>query len=168
MSNPHSHGGSAHGGGGPENLHDMSLGKIVIVGVVSLAIFAAGVLWAYQILNSKRRELDALGTASDPTHIHQQEIGIVDQVPFDIDRRLEKSKAHDAKLLSEYGWVDRAKGIARIPIDKAMQQVVMAPPDIAGEGVPPAARPVLPAPSMAPPVAGGRAVPRKAGEGGKP
>ena len=79
----------------------------------------------------------AAGAASVPSEYGKDEIGIVDQVPFDRDKRLEKWRAHHKKALSSYGWVDRAKGIARIPIEQAMERVVASPPDIAQEGVAP-------------------------------
>jgi hypothetical protein len=147
MSSSHSHGAKVSGGGGPDNLHDMNLGKIVIVGLVSLTLFAAGVVWAYQLM--VRREADILattGVAATPTELGKVEIGIVDQVPFEIDHRVEKWRADHKKALASYGWVDRAKGIARIPIEQAMERVVASPPDIPGEGVAPRAAPPMPAP----------------------
>jgi hypothetical protein len=149
MSNPHSH-AKVPGGGGPDSLHDMNLGKIVIVGAVSLAVFAVGIVWAYQILVGREAESHAAtGAAAAPTEYGKDEIGIVDQVPFDLDNRIEKWRAHNKKALSTYGWVDRAKGIARIPIEQAMERVVASPPDIPGEGVAPQVR----APVQAPPAA---------------
>ena len=116
---------------------DIQLGKIIVVGAISLALFAAGIGWAYGLMGSRQEELQAGGRASVPSKIGQSEIGIVDQVLFETDHRLEIWKAENTKKLSSYGWVDRARGIARIPIEAAMQQVIASPPDIAGEGVPP-------------------------------
>jgi hypothetical protein len=135
MSDTHSHGDSAHGGG-PDSLHELNLGKIVLVGVVSLIIFAAGVVWAYELMVRRERGIRALGPARVPAEIGKPEIGIVDQVPFEIDHRLEVWRAERTKRLSKYGWVDRAKGVVHIPIEKAMQQVIADPPDIPGQGVP--------------------------------
>ena len=51
------------------------------------------------------------------------EIGIVDQVPFSSDKRLPRWR-HDRKMqLEHYGWVDKTKGIVRIPIQAAMDKV---------------------------------------------
>lgn len=147
---PHS-GGSVPGGGGPESLHDMALGKIVIIGVLSLTLFAAGVIWAYQLMVRRQSELGAKGTASVPTKIGHEEVGIVDQTPFDIDHRLEIWRAAKAKRLSSYGWIDRAKGVAHMPIEQAMQEVVAHPPEIPGEGVPVTARPPIAPPPAASP-----------------
>src|SRR5215216_1967643 len=88
------HGAKVSGGGGPDNLHDMSLGKIVIVGVVSLTLFAVGILWAYRIWVGREGEIrETTGVAAEPSQLGKTEIGIVDQVPFEIDHRVEKWRA---------------------------------------------------------------------------
>jgi len=144
MSDAHSHG--THSAGS----NAMNLGKIVLVGVVSLLLFAVGIVWAYRIMVARQAEVEGQGLARVPTEIGKPEIGIVDQVPFSIDHRLEVWKAKNLKHLSSYGWIDRAKGVVHIPIERAMEQVIASPPDIPGESVPPAARmPVVPPPPPA-------------------
>ena len=98
--------------------------KVIGVGVVSLIIFALSTVWAAKIMSqeSERAEKTS-GTARPGAEIGKQEIGIVDQVPFVVDRRLDAwREAHQAKL-NGYGWVDRSKGIAHMPIEKAMDAV---------------------------------------------
>ena len=98
--------------------------KVIIVGVVSLVAFALCTLWAIQILNSETKKLrDEHGEARKATELGKDEIGIVDQVPFQSDTRLERWRHERREALNGYGWVDRKRGIARIPIDKAMEQV---------------------------------------------
>jgi hypothetical protein len=145
MSDAHSH-GTSHGqpGGHAPGDDGINLGKIVVIGLGSLALFAVGILWSYQLMVGRQGEIHAQGLARRPTEIGKPEIGIVDQVPFSIDHRLEVWKAANGKRLSSYGWIDRAKGIAHMPIEQAMDQVIAAPPDIPGEGVPPVARPLPP------------------------
>ena len=139
--------GKVPGGGGPDNLHDMNLGKIVIVGLVSLTLFALGIVWAYRLMVGREGDIrETTGVAAEAPQLGKTEIGIVDQVPFEIDHRVEKWRADHKKALASYGWVDRAKGIARIPIEQAMERAVASPPDIAGEGVAPKAAPPVPAP----------------------
>jgi len=150
QAHPHS-GGHTPGGGGPDSLHDMALGKIVVVGIVSLALFAAGIFWAYRLMVGREGEVHAQGAASAPTKIGQLEIGIVDQPLFDIDQRLDLWRAEKKKKLSTFGWIDRAKGIAHMPIEQAMQEVVAHPPEIPGEGVPASARAPVGQPSPAAP-----------------
>ncbi len=36
---------------------------------------------------------------------------------------LSKARADDEKLLTTYGWMDKSKGIVRIPIEQAMQKM---------------------------------------------
>ena len=123
----------------------MNLRKIIGVGVAALTVFAVGIVWSYYLLHAERDRIEANGKADPATEIGKAEIGIVDQVLFSTDDRLTVFKAEHAKKLNGFGWVDRAKGLAHIPIDQAIQKVIASPPDIAGEGVPPAASaPVLP------------------------
>lgn len=61
-------------------------------------------------------------------------------------------RASEDALLSSYGWVDRPNGVARIPIDRAMELIVQT-------GVP-GGKPLLPPPADAPaatPLAAGAA-----------
>lgn len=147
MSDTHSHSGNAHGGGHSTTGGDINVKKIILVGLASLIIFAVSIVWSYRLMVGRESEIAAGGLARVPTEIGKPEIGIVDQVPFDIDHRLEIWRAEHARRLSSYGWVDRRHGIARIPIEQAMRQVVVEPPDISGEGVVPEANvhvPVVP------------------------
>jgi len=118
---------------------DINIGKIVFIGIASLAVFAVGIVWAYYLMVSRREDVRRLGPAQVPTEIGKAEIGIVDQVLFSVDVRLDKWQESNRKKLAGYGWVDRSKGIARIPIETAMQQVVASPPDVPDLGVPPTA-----------------------------
>ena len=103
----------------------MNIAKIVVVGVVSLAIFAVSAVIAGLILNADEAELNAKGLAPMPADIRQkEEVGIIDYVQFDNDHRLEHWKAKQEATLTSYGWVDRSKGTIHIPIDLAMKDVI--------------------------------------------
>ena len=148
MAHSHSHSSDSHGAAAGTD--GMNLKKIIIVGVASLAVFAVGIVWAYFILVGERSSIqEATGRASVAKELGKPEIGIVDQVLFSHDNRLELWKAERAKHLNSYGWIDRSKGLARMPIEEAMKRVIASPPDIAGEGVPPKAAPVAPPPASA-------------------
>jgi hypothetical protein len=109
----------AHGGE-----DEIAYGKVIGVGVVSLAIFALSILWAARILTREtERNEEATGVTHRPARVEQEEIGIVDQVPFSVDKRLHRWKAEHAARLNGYGWVDRSKGIAHVPIEQAMEAV---------------------------------------------
>jgi hypothetical protein len=113
--------------------------KVIAVGVVSLVIFALASWWAATILHSERSALGPRVEWKAPTEIGNTEIGIVDQVPFQGDVRLDKWKTERAEWLNGYGWVDRARGVAHIPIDRAMDEIVAgaSPPPPAPETMPP-------------------------------
>jgi hypothetical protein len=115
--NPHSH---DHDGASDE----IAYGKVILVGVVSLAIFAASVVWASVILSHETKKNEqATGAIHRPARITEEEIGIVDQVPFATDTRLHRWRAeHNAKL-NGYGWIDREKGIVHVPIERAMDAI---------------------------------------------
>jgi hypothetical protein len=116
---PHGHG---HGDGGGDSI---AFGKVIAVGVASLAIFALATVWAAVILKRETSQLEKdRGTATPMTRAeHPAEIGIVDQVPFISDHRIDVWRKDNTARLNSYGWVDRARGIAHIPIDKAMEMV---------------------------------------------
>jgi hypothetical protein len=103
---------------------EIAYGKVIAVGVVSLVIFAASTVWAAWILSHETKKNEqATGAIYRPTRVTEEEIGIVDQVPFSIDTRLHRWRAaHDARL-NGYGWVDRGKGIAHVPIERAMEAI---------------------------------------------
>jgi len=112
---PHEHDGASD---------EIAFGKVIAVGVVSLAIFAASVIWASVILSHEtKKNEEATGATHRPTRVTEEEIGIVDQVPFSIDTRLHRWRAaHNAKL-NGYGWIDREKGIVHVPIERAMDAI---------------------------------------------
>jgi hypothetical protein len=119
MSGHDKHDQHAHGGE-----DEIAYGKVIGVGVVSLAIFALSILWASRILTREtERNEEATGVTHRPARVEQEEIGIVDQVPFSVDKRLHRWKAEHAARLNGYGWVDRSKGIAHVPIEQAMEAV---------------------------------------------
>lgn len=108
--------------GGEESIN---MGRIIAVGVVSLLIFALSAVSAFVFLRVYTARLQAAGAESLPARaIGQAEIGIVDQVHFDADRRLETWQTAQRKRLSSYGWTDRQRGLIHIPIEEAMRQVI--------------------------------------------
>jgi len=103
---------------------EIAFGKVIAVGVVSLAIFALSTVWAAWILSheSKKNE-QATGATQRPARVEREEIGIIDQVPFSSDTRLHRWRAEHNGRLNGYGWVDREKGIAHMPIEQAIDKV---------------------------------------------
>jgi hypothetical protein len=147
---PTSTGHDAHSDGSTaqQNEDQIDFTKVIIVGVVSLVAFALCTLWAVQILDSEKTKLrEQHGDKRVATEAGKAEIGIVDQVPFQIDDRLDKWRTERSEALNSYGWVDRKRGVAHIPIDKAIE--------LLASGAIPAA-PLPPAPAAAPSTGGAR------------
>lgn len=128
MSNPHNPKGATLDGTKPAhglNEDGMNIFKIVVVGVVSLVIFAVSAVVAALILSNDEAQLNVKGLAPIPADIYKkEELGIIDVVPFDNDLRLENWHATKTKALSTYSWVDRGKGVVRMPIEAAMKEVI--------------------------------------------
>ncbi len=49
-----------------------------------------------------------------------REIGILEQPLFDLSARGNDVRREQQRTLGSYGWIDRDAGIARIPIDRAI------------------------------------------------
>jgi hypothetical protein len=122
MSTPTGHGHGHDDGDAASD--EINYPKVIGVGVVSLVIFALCTWWAAVILRHQTKTTEeATGAAKPAIDIGRDEIGIVDQVPFIIDHRLQNWREGHKARLDGYGWVDRAKGIAHVPIDSAMDAV---------------------------------------------
>jgi len=122
MSGQARHTDAGHAGAHEANSADaVNYGKVIGVGVGSLAIFALSIWWAAAIWHGAIDDAQAKAGRAKAFDTTRTEIGIVDQVPFSSDKRLPKWR-HDRKMqLEHYGWVDKTKGIVRIPIDRAME-----------------------------------------------
>jgi hypothetical protein len=76
-----------------------------VIGVsLSLVLFAALVVMLLWFTALNRSELPAEGKTPE--------------------QKLQELQAQDRMTLSNYGWIDRTKGIVRIPIDRAMTILV--------------------------------------------
>jgi hypothetical protein len=118
MSNPHSHDDDQSSG------DEIDFTKVILVGVGSLVLFALGTIWAVAIFHRETARAAATTGAYRQPVLGQSEIGIVDQALFEGDHRLADWKADRKSHLDGYGWVDRSKGLAHIPIEKAMDEVL--------------------------------------------
>jgi len=98
---------------------------VVGVGVGAIILFSVATLISYRFMVHREKELQPLGPDPIPVQIGQKEIGIVDQVPFDVSRALETYRDDRAHKLDTWGWVDRKAGVVRMPIQEAMDRVVM-------------------------------------------
>ncbi len=99
-------------------------GGVLGVGAGSLIIFAISVLIVFKMMHAREKTLQPLGPDPMPMQMGQKEIGIVDQVPFDVTRVLQQYRDDKLARLQSWGWVDRKAGTVHMPIDKAMDLVV--------------------------------------------
>jgi hypothetical protein len=103
----------------------IDFGKVITVGAVSLIIFALSSWWAWSILHHESITLrQGRGEPRVATQVGRPEIGIVDQVPFDSDHRLERWQKERREWLHGYGWVNRPRGIIHVPIERAIDEVI--------------------------------------------
>ena len=99
-------------------------GKVVAVGVLSVILFTLGVLWATKILHEGQSAVWPHGEPRKPELIGQAEVGMVNQLQFELDTRASATREEQLERLRTTGWVDRDAGIVHIPIDQAMDALV--------------------------------------------
>ncbi len=144
----------AHGVSAEED--HIGTSAVVRVGVVSLAIFLVGGIWAWRIQIATEKELVPEGSAPIPALITPDkngqtayEVGIVNQRMFQQDVHAEQKISAQQRAL-ENGWADQPGVVARPTISAAMDAVVAE--QAATRQQPPTPTPTpAPAPSPAPP-----------------
>lgn len=120
MTDPH--GSHGHGHAGVRSEEDrISTPRIVVVGVAAIVVFFLAGLAASSYLQVRQGER---GPLPIPPEVGRSKIGIVEQQMFDLSVRGERDRAARLERLGAWGWVDRAGGVAHIPIDRAMELVV--------------------------------------------
>ena len=97
--------------------------RIVLIGIITLVIFALAVVWSTRIMSSRVRDNEPTGKPTLPSEIGKPEIGIVDQVPFEQAHEARNLRAAKLKQLSSYGYIDKAKGTVHVPIERAYELV---------------------------------------------
>jgi hypothetical protein len=120
----HGHGQQGPGGAAEGSGADtVDYSKVVGVGIAALVVFALSILWSSRIYTRGIKAAEEKGGRAAAVDTTRPEIGIVDQVPFEHDARLKTWKGDRRAELEHYGWVDKSKGVVRIPIDVAMDKV---------------------------------------------
>ena len=100
---------------------ELPIGKVVMVGVVSILIFAVGSIWALKIRSATIESMNPTGAAHIPASMGAEEQGMVDQIPFDLNHWVKDDRAAARERLHSYGWVDRKAGTIHIPIERAIE-----------------------------------------------
>jgi hypothetical protein len=117
---PHGHGG-AHPPAEEDRIQSRT---IVLVGVASLIVFFVASLVAIASMRRQQGELRPQGAAPLPAELGEAKIGILEQRLFENSNQATVLREVQRRKLESAGWVDRAQGIARIPIDRAMELVL--------------------------------------------
>jgi hypothetical protein len=91
---------------------------LATVALVALAVAIVSVVAADALLQSGR----AASAAPKPVEAADQ-IGTVEQTLIVDTRRGLDEAAKDRQALDRFGWIDRSRGVAKIPIDDAMDLV---------------------------------------------
>jgi hypothetical protein len=97
---------------------------VIGTGIAALLVFTIATFVVHRYLNTREKALQPLGPDPIPALLGQPEIGIVDQVPFDVTRSYQAYRRDNLDRLSSWGWMDRQKGIVHMPIDRAMDLFV--------------------------------------------
>jgi hypothetical protein len=107
----------------PGELEDKNLPykKIVGVGVGSVVIFALSIVWSTLLLSGVETEMHPAGPPPLPPGVYTYEVGIVNQRMFSLDQRAAQKRLQQMDRLNSYGWIDKERGVAHVPVDVAMQ-----------------------------------------------
>ena len=97
--------------------------RIVMVGVLALFVFFLGSLAAGLGLRAVRREANPDGPPPLPSEAGRAKIGLVEQRLFEHSNMGAVWREAARRRLESYGWVDRQKGIAHVPIERAMDMI---------------------------------------------
>lgn len=104
---------------------DVSLRWMAISGVILVLLLSAAFVamrWAFELLQAReaRRQPEPATLVADPGPDRPPEPRLQANPRID----LLQMRAEEKAALESYGWVDRERGVARMPIDEAMKIVV--------------------------------------------
>lgn len=99
--------------------------KIIIVGVVSLVVFTIGIIATYAVLAARDEDVRGPGSTAGAQEIGRHEIGIVNQWLFEREPQASYYRRESAARLGSFGWVDRERGIIHVPIDLAIERLLV-------------------------------------------
>src|SRR5258706_8443014 len=110
-------------GAGPARSYDTELDTRAIaaftVGVVVVTLIAAAVMW--WMSSVLKRQEEAKDRAPSPLpEARLDSIPPGPRLQPSPPRDIDELQARDKAILTTYGWVDPAHGVARIPVDRAI------------------------------------------------
>ena len=103
-----------------EDVNVSSLRRFLLLAIVIIAVIQVGVWWLYQYFRNQDQRRDVRRTLVEVRSPIPPEPRLQVNAQTDFQEYLRKQK----ETLKSYGWVSRAEGKVRIPIDRAMQLVV--------------------------------------------
>jgi hypothetical protein len=98
--------------------------RIAAIAAGAVVLSAAVVAWVYFALERRAAALGA-SEGQPATTVEAPGPAGIFATPIGSDRAGERLRERDAEVLSTYGWVDRERGIVRIPIERAIDIVTM-------------------------------------------
>ena len=115
---------AAHGDAHPPAEEDkVPSRQIIAVGALSLVVFIVGSVAAGLGMQAMRHSVNPEGPAAMPAAAGTPKIGMVEQRLFEHSNMGVAWRERQQRRLATFGWVDKQKGIAHIPIDQAMEMV---------------------------------------------
>ncbi len=98
-------------------------GKVVAVWVAGIIITLAGISVAVWLLFAEERTARLHGEGPTPP-VAPDQINTLEQTSITVTRRGRRLNDEQREALRHYRWVDRAGGIATIPVERAIDLVV--------------------------------------------
>jgi hypothetical protein len=96
--------------------------RLALIGIAGLLVFAGAALWSSRVQLGLSGSIHS-DTAGRADHAGEREVGMVYQRPFEKES-IAAARSEDArKRLGSAGWVDRERGLVRVPIEQAMEIV---------------------------------------------
>jgi hypothetical protein len=104
----------------PSDISVKTIALILLAFAIVAGVSVGLVLWLHPLMEREALRSTGPTTAIETTQLPAPPIELQAQPLIDIAALHQREDA----VLDHYGWVDKAKGIAHIPIDEAMKQVV--------------------------------------------
>jgi hypothetical protein len=118
---PAAHSAGAHPPAEEDRIHSKT---IVFVGVAALCVFVVASVVTITWMKRRQAELAPEGPPPLPAELGQSKIGMLEQRLFENSNQAQVMTRVQRQKLEQYGWVDRERGVVRIPIGEAMERVV--------------------------------------------
>lgn len=105
----------------PEGLNGPKLLLTIVVVLVVFAGSCAITFWLEHVWTEGRQDYRH---AVVPAQLGEPKVNMVEQIPFADGPRSEVVLTPQRARLTSYGWVDRKKGLAREPVEVAIDQLL--------------------------------------------